>query len=239
MYILKALLFALLAIVGVQAKINRNAPHGHTGLLSSYSPGPFQTVIENKDEKNLEKGNPVMKQLPSDDGDELGGKAICIQDVAAPKSAVWNQILDLDSYKEKVNKLKECKNYFVKANSDGTVQIKTKMVIGVMPGYSYENYYDHKYSPKDNSVTWSLDYDKTSDFDDVSGHWHVEDHPKNAGHSRVFYACDLKFKNSLPGPIMSFLQKTALKQATGWVKKESEKKPDADIPKEYQLGFEF
>jgi hypothetical protein len=27
-------------------------------------------------------------------------------------------------------------------------------------------------------VTWKLDYDKTSDFDDVSGHWHVEEHPK-------------------------------------------------------------
>ena len=38
---------------------------------------------------------------------------------------------------------------------------------------------------------------------------------------------------------MSFLQKTALKQATGWVKRESEKKPEAEIPKEYQLGFEF
>ncbi len=78
-----------------------------------------------------------MKQLPGDDGDELAGKAICIQDVAAPKKAVWNQILDLNSYKGKVSGLKECKNYLFKVNSrEGTVKIKTKMVIGVMPGYS-------------------------------------------------------------------------------------------------------
>jgi len=218
-------------------KINRNAAHGHRGLLSVYKPGPFDMVLDRSDEKVLEKGNPVMKQLPGDDGDELSGKAICIQDVAAPKKAVWNQILDLDSYKGKVNKLKECKNYLVKKNLDGTMRIKTKMVIGVMPGYSYENYYDHCYSPKDDSVTWSLDYDKTSDFDDVSGHWHVEEHPKKPGHSRVFYACDLKFKNSLPGPIMNFLQKTALKQATGWVKKESESNPEADIPAQFSPGF--
>ena len=42
----------------------------------------------------------------------------------------------------------------------------------------YENYYNHKYTPEKDSVTWKLDYDKTSDFDDVSGHWHVEEHPK-------------------------------------------------------------
>lgn len=82
-------------------------------------------------------------------------------------------------------------------------------------------------------MTWSLDYDKTNDFDDVAGHWHVEDHPSKPGCSRVFYACDIKFKNALPGPIVNFLQKTALKQATAWVKKESELHSDADIPKAF------
>lgn len=131
------LVFTSLTSSIVQAKrIDRNSFHGHRGALSTYKPGPFETVLDTKDEKTLSKGDPVMKQLPADDGSELGGKAICIQDVAAPKKAVWNQILDIDHYKEKVNKLKECKNYFLKANSDGTVRIKTKMVIGVMPGYA-------------------------------------------------------------------------------------------------------
>jgi hypothetical protein len=35
-----------------------------------------------------------------------------------------------------VNKVKECKNYAVKDNGDGSVQVKTKMVLGVIPGYS-------------------------------------------------------------------------------------------------------
>ena len=88
-------------------------------------------------------------------------------------------------------------------------------------------------------MTWSLDYDKTSDFDDVAGHWHLEDHPEKPNHCRVFYACDVKFKQTLPGPIRNFVSKTALKQATGWVKKESEKKPDAEIPKEFSPAFGF
>lgn len=74
-------------------------------------------------------------------------------------------------------------------------------------------------------MTWKLDYDKTSDFDDVSGHWHVEPHPSKPNASRVFYACDIKMNGSVPGPILNYISKAALKQATGWVKKESEKAP--------------
>ena len=41
----------------------------------------------------------------------------------------------------------------------------------------YEYYCDHTYRPDADSVVWTLDYDKTSDFDDIAGHWHLEDHP--------------------------------------------------------------
>ena len=34
-------------------------------------------------------------------------------------------------------------------------------------------------------MTWTLDYDKTSDFDDVSGHWHVCEHPSKPDCTRV------------------------------------------------------
>ena len=87
------------------------------------------------------------------------------------------------------------------------------------------------------SVTWTLDYDKLSDFDDVAGHWHLEDHPTKPGCTRVFYACDIKFKRAVPGPVMKFLTKSALKQATSWVKRESESKPQACIPKEFAVAF--
>jgi len=77
-----------------------------------------------------------MKQVPGEGGAGLGGRAICVQDVDAPKKAVWTQILDLDHYVGKVSKLKECKNYEVTKHRDGSTTIKTKMVIGVIPGYS-------------------------------------------------------------------------------------------------------
>jgi hypothetical protein len=131
-----AFLFAFLAKVSVDA-VNRDAPHGHTGKMKPYVAGPFGMKLKAKDEETLSKGNPVMKQLPPDDPtDKLGGKAICVQDVEAPKSAIWRQILDMDSYVGKVMKVKECKNYVVKDNGNGTMQLKTKMVLGVLPGYS-------------------------------------------------------------------------------------------------------
>lgn len=82
-------------------------------------------------------------------------------------------------------------------------------------------------------MTWTLDYDKTSDFDDVSGHWHLEDHPSKPEWTRVFYACDIKLSGAVPKPVVNFLSKTALKTATGWVKKESEKSPEGKIPKTF------
>lgn len=68
-----------------------------------------------------------------------------------------------------------------------------------------------------------MDYDKTSDFDDVSGHWHLEDHPDKPGCTRVFYACDVMLRGAIPKPIVNYLSNSALKTATGWVKKECEK----------------
>lgn len=81
----------------------------------------------------LRSGGSVMKQVQR--GDE-GGTAICVQDVDAPISAVWFQILDLPNYTKKVSKVKESTNYDVKKNGDGSVTIKHKQVLGVLPGYS-------------------------------------------------------------------------------------------------------
>ena len=52
----------------------------------------------------------------------------------------------------------------------------------------------------------------------------------------MFYACDIKTRGSVPGPVLNFISKSALKQATHWVKKESEAAPDGQIPSKYASG---
>lgn len=120
------------------ARKDRNSPHAHRGILRPYNPGPFENMkLSRQDESTLQKGESVTKQtMPSPDDPDAGGGVLCIQDVDAPKAAVWSQILDLDSYEGKVSKVNKCKNYFVAKNKDGSSTIKTKMVLGVMPGYS-------------------------------------------------------------------------------------------------------
>jgi hypothetical protein len=139
---LLGLLF-LLAVVDVptcSAAKDRNLPHAHRGKLTPYQPGPFESLkLTDEDEQHLAAGKSVMKQTEPKPG-ELGGGAICVQDIDAPKSAVWGQILDLDIYKGKVPKVNESKNYLVRKNEDGTSTIKTKMVLGVLPGYSVRNF---------------------------------------------------------------------------------------------------
>jgi len=98
----------------------------------------------------------------------------------------------------------------------------------------FTSFYDHKFYPKQGSMVWTLDYDKTSDFDDVSGHWHVCEHPTKPECTRVFYACDIKMAGSVPKPVINFIGKVALKQATSWVKAESEKAPTAFLPKQFE-----
>jgi hypothetical protein len=117
------------------AKKNRDLPHHHSGVLNPYEAGPFDLGLESDDLAILNSGKALMKQPPPKEG-ELGGGAICVQDIEAPKEAVMAQILDMESYKGKVPKVNECSNYFVKDHEDGTHTIKTKMVVGVLPGYS-------------------------------------------------------------------------------------------------------
>lgn len=117
------------------AKKDRNVAHGHRGKLRPYSPGPFAVKLTAADEATLRSGQPVTKQTVPDDPN-APGTVLCIQDVEAPVSAVWKQILDMDQYNKKVSKVTECKNYFVSKLSNGRVTIKTKQVLGVLPGYS-------------------------------------------------------------------------------------------------------
>jgi len=167
-------------------KKDYNLPHHHRGKLSPYEPGPFSSIeLSKKEEQLLENGKSVMKQSLPKPGEVAGG-AVCVQDVMAPKDAVWHQILDLDSYPSKVGKVSVSKNYCTNKNDDGTHTVKTRMVMNVMPGYKYESYYDHTVSLEKDSLVWTLDYDKTSDFDDVAGHCHLEDHPSKQGCTRVF-----------------------------------------------------
>lgn len=135
-------LILVLCLAVATSRKDRDAPHGHTGKLSPYRPGPFDIRLSQADEQKLKEGGAVMKQ--NMDGKEAGG-AICVQDVDAPVGAVWYQILDLNQYHQKVSKVNECTNYLKRKQGDGSTRIKTKQVLGVLPGYAVR-FYEYFYS---------------------------------------------------------------------------------------------
>jgi hypothetical protein len=131
------LVTAVLLCVAVSGRKECNVPHGHYGLIKAHEPGPFDVTLKESDEKELSSGKSVMKQvMPKPGVDDSAGGVFCVQDIEAPKDAVWNQILGMDDYVKKVSKVLECKNYQVQKNENGSITIKTRQKLGVLPGYS-------------------------------------------------------------------------------------------------------
>ena len=89
-------------------------------------------------------------------------------------------------------------------------------------------YVKHLYYPALNSLTWTLDYSKKSDFDDSVGYWYVVPHPDRPGWSRVYYSVAVNMYDWVPKTVVNFMSTKALTDATGWVKKFSEEKWKTD-----------
>ena len=83
-------------------------------------------------------------------------------------------------------------------------------------------YVKHEYQPQQNSLTWTLDYSKKSDFNDSCGYWYVIPHPDNPQWTRVYYSVEVSMFEWVPTFVVNFMSKQALTEATGWVKKYSE-----------------
>ena len=118
----------------------------------------------------LARGKPYQTQIQSG----TGGRGLVVQDVDAPTEIVWGRVLDNDNYSNMVPKTVESKNCNVvnvksKSKSDPLDQIVyTRMKVG-FPVLKLEFFIKHLYYPELNSLTWTLDYSKKSDFNDSCG----------------------------------------------------------------------
>ena len=132
----------------------RGSPHPHQGKLKPFEPGPPKIKLSSADQSKVDDGELVMRQTVIDGGSS--GRATAIQAVHAPPRLVWKQLLDLNSYPSKVDKLTECGKYFEKVRGvDGSKNIKARFLVKAAPGFSFEYYCDHIYSPQKKSLTVS------------------------------------------------------------------------------------
>jgi hypothetical protein len=145
------------------------------------------------------------------------GHGIGIQDIAAPPDVIFGQVADLKGYVGKVPSLRNLNVY-----SSGKGVDKATYNVRVVPGYNLEYYLEHHVSKPDNTVIFFLDYSRYSDLDDMMGKWYLEEHPTKSGWTRVYYQCSIKPFAYVPSFVKSFVTKSGLVTAVGWVKCESE-----------------
>ena len=110
-------LFPLILLANVRAA-RRGVPHPHQGKLKPFEPGPPSVKLSGADQAKVDGGELVMRQTVIDGGSS--GRATAIQAVHAPPRLVWKQLLDLNAYPSKVEKLTECSKYFEKARGVGS-----------------------------------------------------------------------------------------------------------------------
>lgn len=197
-------------------------PHSHTGVINPFQPGDPKITLDKKALGVLKSGKPYQTQIQSG----TGGRGLVVQDVEAPTTIVWERILDYDNYAKMVPKTVESKNYKVEnikpTKKDPLQQIiYTRMKVG-FPVLKLEFFIKHFYYPSLNSLTWTLDYAKNSDFNDSCGYWYVIPHPENSEWSRIFYSVEVSMFDWVPKFVVDFMSTKALTDATAWVKKFSE-----------------
>jgi hypothetical protein len=188
-------------------------PHEHRGVLAPYEPGPLNIELDEEQQERLAEGKLVIFTVES----ETGGVGVGVQDIAAPPEVVWSRITGFDHYVEWVGPVKECEVY----RTDGPKTYTRVKVSGFL--YSYEYFLENTLHPEHDMLTWTLDYDRRSDFDDCVGAWAVKPHPDKEGWSRAWFSSDLELRSKMPGFLMDYVKKKGLKDATAWVKRESEK----------------
>jgi carbon monoxide dehydrogenase subunit G len=206
--------FAALLLSSSAEAADPTKPHGHTGLIAPYKGAPPVPTVSAADAAILAKGDAVLQQVKNEGG---GGRGIAIQDIHADNATVWSKITDYNKYATMVEGVKECGTY-EKAGD----HIKARFVITAM-FMNIEYYVDHVYKPADNWMTWTLDYTRESDLDDSVGFWRSSPVPDKPGWTRVFYSVEVRLKGWVPAMVENMVAKSGLTQATGWVKRESEK----------------
>jgi len=221
--ILKCLMLSLLLLINLHC-INgsSDSPHPHKGISKPFDNSLIKYSLTSSEEALLAQGKGVAKTTKNTNG-EKGGRGFAVQDVHAPISTTLATIADLLSYPKYVPSVKKVNIYNGPTKfMNGTSKNKAQFDVRVF-GVSFRYFLDLTLDTKRNTYTWTLDYDKTSDFDDNVGHWQVQKHPSKPQWCRVMYTADVRLPSWIPSMVVNFLTKTAVMESTQWVKQVSEK----------------
>ena len=191
-----------------------STPHSHDGILQPYDGAPPEVALTELEQRRLRSGEPVYKRVEGSESDQ----SAALFRVDAPVGIVWSVISNFACYPQWVDGLAEAEIY---RREGSDVFIRFRIEHGLAGSYTY--YVHHTFATGQGRwTTWKLDYGRQSDFDDSVGFWRVRPATDNPQHTYVTYSAALRLKGWLPGLFESLLANNGLKQATSWVKLQSE-----------------
>ena len=187
-----------------------------TPSLAPYTQAPDEIPLSKKEQDAFNNEKAIYKEIEVG----TGKRGIAIFKVNASAQKIWATIHSFPSYPEWIKGLRAAdiyrsdgENIFVHFQASHWLLGKTQW------------YVHHSFPSLDNITnnswgSWTLDYNKASDFRDSVGFWQVIEESKQA--SKVIYSVDLLFKKKTSAFIRRAALKRSLKDATQWVKEQAE-----------------
>ena len=145
MAVMVSMKYALLACAPLVASgADSSKPHFHGPLRAPFEPTEaIAPPLGSAELAKLAEGG-IVTVSTNTGGQGLG---CAVEDIAAPPEVVWSQLLTFETYPDKVPKVRTCTNYEVSKTSAQEL-MKTKYVVGIVPGMSMEYYLHHVFHPK-------------------------------------------------------------------------------------------
>ena len=205
-----ALITAVLLSTAAHAS-DPDKPPPHQGKLTPWSGAPPKVTLTAGELQRLDAGERIERHTTSDDG----GSGIAVQYIEASPQTIWRTILSYSRYKDWVKNVDSCTVY--KQAGD---ELYVDMQISVV-GFSSGIYTRNTVRKAQGYMTWTLDYSRKSDVDDLIGYWRVTALEEWPGWSKLEYSTQMRM-SGVPGFIVRYMTRDALAEGTAWVKLRSE-----------------
>lgn len=206
-------LVMMLRCVDAASQANGNRP-AYDGPLPPYVGAPPLLPLSPDETEKLARGDVIFRPFHA----TRAKRFALIFRVKAPHHLIWSVITDFNAYPTWIKRVKEIEVY---QREKDDIYVRFHIDHWLFGSFTY---YVHHHFPwrQRGWGTWKLDDRKRSDFKAVVGFWRILPVADQPNQSDVFYSCDIRFKKKKLPFIRNLAIKSSLKQASQWVKEQSE-----------------
>ena len=205
-------ILAMIWLVGSLAHASDpNSAHPHQGKLAGWTGAPPTITLTAAELTKLDSGSRIERHKKT----STGGSGIAVQYIEASPEIIWKTILSYHRYRDWVKNVDSCMVY-QRSGDD----LYVDMQISVL-GFKSGIYTKNTVNKAQGYMTWTLDYSRKSDVNDLVGYWRVTPLEGWPGWSRLEYATEMVM-SGVPGFIVRYMTKDALAEGTAWVKLRAE-----------------